>query len=77
VGVANGGLEGTVTYVVFMNDIVAVELRWIRNVLRWPRRVESRETYHVQTIPWRIASNDIDFLVLVQPHDVFESNLIE
>lgn len=58
-----------------MNDIVAVELRWVRNELCWPRRVESWETYHVQTIPWRVTSDDVDFLVLVQPHDVFESDL--
>jgi len=66
-----------VTYVVFVDDIVAVELHWVRNGLGWPRRVESWETYHVQTIPRRVTSDDIDFLVLVQPYDVFESDLIE
>jgi len=52
-----------VTYVVFVDDVVAVELRWVRNGLLWPRRVDNCETYHVQTIPRRIASDDIDFLL--------------
>ena len=31
-------------------------------------------TNHVEPIPWRIASNDIDLLVRIEPHDVFQSD---
>jgi hypothetical protein len=66
------GLKG-VAYVVFVDDVVAVELRWVRSYLRWPRRASwealvrgcGSKTYHVQAVPRRVTSDDVDFLVFI------------
>ena len=33
-------------------------------------------TYHVETIPWSVAGNNVDLFVGVQPDDILESNLL-
>lgn len=33
-------------------------------------------THHVETVPWRIASDDVDLLVGVEPHNVLESHFL-
>ena len=53
---------------VLVDEVVAVELENVSEMSKnW-----ILGTYHIEAIPWRISSNDIDLLVSIQPHDVFE-----
>lgn len=60
--------------VVFVDQVVAVELYSVSKVTSIV--VSENNTYHVETIPRCVASDDVDFFVGVQPNNILERLLL-